>query len=120
MLTNKESKINKDAYNQKRTISSKIGNDLYEENNNSKVIRSRHRKMSWSYFLGSYLSGDELNKFLQVYKDINNDNSRYSNKNNNDFTQDRRLNMHIKNEINNLKNSLLNGKTHRLIKKRKI
>ena len=111
MLTNKESKINGDDYKPKRSISSKIGNDLYEENNNSKVIKSRHRKMSSSYFLGSYISGDELNKFLQVYKGVNNDNSRYSNKNNNDFTQDSSLNMHKKKEINNLKNSLLNGKT---------
>ena len=111
MLTNKESKINGDGYKPKRSISSKIGNDLYEENNNSKVIKSRHRKMSSSYFLGSYISGDELNKFLQVYKGVNNDNSRYSNKNNNDFTQDSSLNLHKKNEINNLKNSLLNGKT---------
>jgi len=111
MLTNKESKINGDAYKPKRSVSSKIGNDLYEENNNSKVIKSRHRKMSSSYFLGSYVSGDELNKFLQVYKGINNDNSRYSNKNNNDFTQDSSVNIHKKNEINNLKNSLLNGKT---------
>ena len=112
MLTNKESKINEDAYKPKRSISSKIGNDLYEENNNSKVIKSRHRKMSSSYFLGSYISGDELNKFLQVYKGLNNDNSRYSNKNNNDYTQDSSLNVHKKNEINNLKNSLLNGKTN--------
>ena len=111
MLTNKESKINGDAYKPKRSVSSKLGNDLYEENNNSKVIKSRHRKMSSSYFLGSYISGDELNKFLQVYKGVNNDNSRFSNKNNNDFTQDSSLNGHKKNEINNLKNSLLNGKT---------
>ena len=111
MLTNKESKINGDAYKPKRSISSKIGNDSYEENNNSKVIKSRHRKMSSSYFFFFFITGDETNKFIQVYKGINNDNSRYSNKNNNDFTQDSSLKIHKKNEINNLKNSLLNGKT---------
>ena len=73
MITNEELKINEEIYKQKRSISSKIGNDINEQSNASKGLKSRHRKMASSYFLGSYISGDELHKFAQEYKGINND-----------------------------------------------
>ena len=63
------------------SISSKIGNDINEQSNASKGLKSRHRKMASSYFLGSYISGDELHKFMQEYKGVNKDN-RNNNKNN--------------------------------------
>ena len=97
MITNKESKINGEIYKLKRSISSKIGNEVEENNNNNKKIKSRHRKTASSYFLGSYVSGNELNKFLQEYKDSNKENIN-QNENN--------LNIEKKNEINNLKNLL--------------
>jgi hypothetical protein len=75
MMTKKETKINGEIYKPKRSISSKIGNDLSKENNDDlKKIKSRHRKTASSYFLGSYVSGNELNKFLQEYKGINGNN----------------------------------------------
>ena len=97
MITNKESKINGEIHKLKRSISSKIGNEVEENNNNNKKIKSRHRKTASSYFLGSYVSGNELNKFLQEYKDSNKENIN-QNENN--------LNIEKKNEINNLKNLL--------------
>ena len=97
MITNKESNINGEIYKLKRSISSKIGNEVEEDNINNKKIKSRHRKTASSYFLGSYVSGNELNKFLQEYKDSNKENIN-QNENN--------LNIEKKNEINNLKNLL--------------
>ena len=97
MITNKESKINGELYKPKRSISSKIGNEVEEDNINNKKIKSRHRKTASSYFLGSYVSGNELNKFLQEYQDSNKENIS-QNENN--------LNIEKKNEINNLKNLL--------------
>ena len=111
MITFAKSKINGDIYKPKRSISSKIGNDDNEENNNLRGIKTRHRKMASSYFLGSYVSGDELNKFLQEFKGINNDNSRNSNKKANNDLSDNNSNIFKQNYINNLKNCLLNGKT---------
>ncbi len=82
MMTKKETKINGEIYKPKRSISSKIGNDLSKENNDDlKKIKSRHRKTASSYFLGSYVSGNELNKFLQEYKESNSENNNPNNKN---------------------------------------
>ena len=63
--------------------------------------------MASSYFLGSYISGDELHKFLQEYKGVNNDNNINDNKNNikgNEISE-----KNINSDINKLKN-LLNDK----------
>ena len=65
MQTKKEVTFNGDIYKPKRSISSQIGNDNVEENLNEKKLKSRHRKTASSYFLGSYISGNDLNKFLQ-------------------------------------------------------
>ena len=107
MLKDEELNIKEDIYKRKRSISSKIGNNINEESNNSKGKRSRHRKMASSYFLGSYISGDELHKFLQEYRGVNNDNNINDNKNNlkgNGISEKK-----INNDINKLKN-LLNDK----------
>ena len=82
MLKDEELNIKDDIYKRKRSISSKIGNNIDKESNNSKGKRSRHRKMASSYFLGSYISGDELHRFLQEYKGVDNDNNIKDNKNN--------------------------------------
>ena len=102
MITNKVSKINGEIYKPKRSISSKIGNEVEEDNINNKKIKSRHRKTASSYFLGSYVSGNELNKFLQEYKESNNQNNNQNNKNQNENN----LNIEKKNEINKFKNVL--------------
>ena len=107
MLKDEELNIKEDIYKRKRSISSKIGNNIDDESNNSKGKRSRHRKMASSYFLGSYISGDELHKFLQEYKGVNNDNNINDNKNNikgNEISE-----KNINSDINKLKN-LLNDK----------
>ena len=115
MLTNEEPKFNEELYKKKRSVSTKIGCNLDEENKNSKVIKSRHRKMASSYFLGSYISGNELNKFLQEYKGVNNDSSINNNKNtNSEISNDNQITEHNLNIINKvnlnaLKNSLLNN-----------
>ncbi len=115
MITFAKSKINGDIYKPKRSISSKIGNDDNEENNNLRGIKTRHRKMASSYFLGSYVSGDELNKFLQEFKGINNDNSRNSNKKANNDLSDNNSNIFKQNYINNLKNGKKNIYNHQII-----
>ena len=115
MMANENSKINEDIYKRKRSISSKIGNNLNDENVTSKGIKSRHRKMASSYFLGSYISGDELIKFAQEYEGISLDNKinktkNDTNVNNNGITDNNNLivkNINEKNDINNLRNLLL-------------
>ena len=79
MIAKKEPKINGEEYKPKRSISTKIGNEVEEENFNSKILKSRHRKTASSYFLGSYVSGKELSKFLQEYKETNHDNNNSGN-----------------------------------------
>ena len=74
MIAKKEPKINGEEYKPKRSISTKIGNEVDEENFNSKILKSRHRKTASSYFLGSYVSGNELSKFLQEFNGKNCDN----------------------------------------------
>ena len=118
MITNEESKINGEIYKRRRSISSKIGNNLNEEINNSRKSKSRHRKMASSYFLGSYISGDELCKFLEEYKGINNDNNinNINNKINDDKISENsnlNINKNKNNDVNNLKNLLLNGKNNK-------
>ena len=107
MLKDEELNIKEDIYKRKRSISSKIGNNIDDESNNSKGKRSRHRKMASSYFLGSYISGDELHKFLQEYKGDNNDNNINDNKN--DLKGNGISEKNINEDINKLKN-LLNDK----------
>ena len=105
MKANEEFIINGDLYKRKRSISSQIGNNINDERNNSKRKKSRHRKMASSYFLGSYISGEELNKFLQEYKEINNNNNINNNKNinkDNGFTENSKKDL-LKNNINYLK-----------------
>ena len=112
MNTNEEFIINGDLYKRKRSISSQIGNNINDESNNSKGKKSRHRKMASSYFLGSYISGEELNKFLQEYKEINNNININNNKNinkDNGFNENTKNSL-LKNNINYLKESLLNEK----------
>ena len=105
MITNKEPKNKGELYRPKRSISSKIGNEVEEENINIKKSKSRHRKTASSYFLGSYISGNELNKFLQEYKENNTENNISKNKNQNENYSN--LNKEKKGDINNLKNLLL-------------
>ena len=108
MFKDEELNIKEDIYKRKRSISSKIGNNNDEESNNSKGKRSRHRKMASSYFLGSYISGNELHKFLQEYKEVNNDNN--INDNNKSKLKGNNISeKNINNDINKLKN-LLNDK----------
>ena len=83
MITNKENKNNGEIYKLKRSISSKTGNEVDNENNNNIKIKSRHRKTASSYFLDSLISGNELNKFLQDSKEENNDNTKKFNNNQN-------------------------------------
>lgn len=119
MKANQEFEIIGDIYKRKRSISSKIGNNINEENNCSKGKKSRHRKMASSYFLGSYISGDELNKFLQEYKGINNDynmnnfNNNYNNIKDNGIPQNN-TNDEAKEAVNLLKNHLLNDKKEKI------
>ena len=112
MIANEELRINEDIYKRKRSISSQIGNNLNSKNNIQKGIKSRHRKMASSYFLGSYISGDELHKFAQEYKGINNDNkiNNIKNKNNDNRIDNNKINIYDKNDINNLRNLLLDNK----------
>ena len=106
MLTKKETKINEEKYKPKRSISSKIGNEDEEENLNSKKLKSRHRKTASSYFLGSYISGNELNKFLQEYKESNSENNNPNNKNLNEngLIKQKNLNIEKKCELNDFNN----------------
>ena len=108
MLTKKETKINGEIYKPKRSISSKIGNEEDEENINSKKLKSRHRKTASSYFLGSYISGNELNKFLQEYKEANDENIDVNNKNfnGNNLIKEKNLNIDKKCEENDINNYL--------------
>ena len=108
MLTKKETKINGEIYKPKRSISSKIGNEEDEENINSKKLKSRHRKTASSYFLGSYISGNELNKFLQEYKEANDENIDLNNKNlnGNNLIKEKNLNIDKKYEENDINNNL--------------
>ena len=113
MITNKESKINGEVYKPKRSISSKIGNEVEDDNINYKKIKSRHRKTASSYFLGSYVSGNELNKFLQEYKESNSENINNQNNINlkdNVLQKENNQNIEKKNEISNLKNLLFENK----------
>ena len=110
MITNEELKINEEIYKQKRSISSKIGNDINEQSNASKGLKSRHRKMASSYFLGSYISGDELHKFMQEYKGVNKDNKNNNKYKNDNGINNNNLNIYDKNDINNLKDLLLKNK----------
>ena len=111
MITNEELKINEEIYKRKRSISSKIGNDINEQSNASKGLKRRHRKMASSYFLGSYISGDELHKFMQEYKGVNKDNKNNNKNNKNDNgINNNNLNIYDKNDINNLKDLLLKNK----------
>ena len=110
MITNEESKINGDFYKKRRSISSKIGNNFNEEINNSRRSKSRHRKMASSYFLGSYVSGEELSKFIEEYKEINNDNNIKNKISDNEISEQSNLNNKKNNDINNLKDLLLNDK----------
>ena len=110
MLTNEKFENNGDTYKKKRSISTKLLSDLDEKNKPSKCIKSRHRKMASSYFLGSYISGNELNNFLQEYKGINNENSTNCNKNTiSEIENDKDEFQHNLNNINKLKNSLINN-----------
>ena len=108
MLTKKETKINGEIYKPKRSISSKIGNEEDEENINSKKLKSRHRKTASSYFLGSYISGNELNKFLQEYKEANDENVDSNNKNfnENNLIKEKNLNIEKKCEANDINSNL--------------
>ena len=110
MITNEELKINEEIYKRKRSISSKIGNDINEQSNASKGLKSRHRKMASSYFLGSYISGDELHKFMQEYKGVNKDNKNNNKNKNDNGINNNNLNIYDKNDINNLKDLLLKNK----------
>ena len=65
MLENPPTKNNEKPYKQKRSFSSKIGNNIIENRKNISSIRSRHRKVASSYFLGSYVTGDDLNDFIK-------------------------------------------------------
>ena len=109
MITNKEPKNKGDLYKPKRSISSKIGNEVDEENISIKKSKSRHRKTASSYFLGSYISGNELNKFLQEYKENNTEIniSKNKNLNENNSTDLNNYNNEKKSDINNLKNYLI-------------
>ena len=112
MITNKEPKNKGDLYKLKRSISSKIGNEVDEDNFNIKKSKSRHRKTASSYFLGSYISGNELNKFLQEYKENNTEIniSKNINQNENNSTELNNLinyDNEKKSDINNLKNLLI-------------
>ena len=113
MITNEQYENNGDIYKKKRSVSTKILSNLDEDNKTSKCIKSRHRKMASSYFLGSYISGNDLNIFLQEYKGINNKNSTNTNKdtfnemsNSNDVSEHNLDNLNNKN-ISKLKNSLI-------------
>ena len=97
MITNKENKNNGEIYKLKRSISSKTGNEVDNENNNNIKIKSRHRKTASSYFLDSLISGNELNKFLQDSKEENNDNTK---KFNNEQNRHDNLNNEKKGDLN--------------------
>ena len=100
MITKKESKINGDIYKQRRSISSKIGNEEEENNIDSKKLKSRHRKTASSYFLGSYVSGNELNKFLQDFKEANCENNNSKNKIQNEVDLSNKNNLNIDKKCN--------------------
>ena len=117
MQTKKEVTFNGDIYKPKRSISSQIGNDNVEENLNEKKLKSRHRKTASSYFLGSYISGNDLNKFLQEYKENSTENIN-SDKNiqyENDIYKGKNLNNKKKCEMDYLDN-LLRSKDNNLKK----
>ena len=119
MQTKKEVTFNGDIYKPKRSISSQIGNDNVEENLNEKKLKSRHRKTASSYFLGSYISGNDLNKFLQEYKENSTENIN-SDKNvqyENDIYKGKNLNNKKKCEMDYLDN-LLRSKDNNLKKEK--
>ena len=65
MIENSSTKNNEKPYKQKRSISSKIGDNVTENRKNISSLRSRHRKVASSYFLGTYVSGDDLDEFIK-------------------------------------------------------
>ena len=103
MILNDNIKVNKEFYRQKRSISSKIGNEFEQSIKNSKSIKSRHRKTESSYFLGSYISGDGLDKIINFYKAEFDDNLQNNNKDfHNEQINQKNLNNKItSNKINN-------------------
>ena len=117
MQTKKEVSINGDVYKPKRSISSKIGNESEEENINLKKLKSRHRKTATSYFLGSYITGNDLNQFLQDYieNSTENINSNKNIQNGNEVYKANNLNNKKKCEMDYLDN-LLKEKNNNLKK----
>ena len=108
MILNDNIKVNKEFYRQKRSISSKIGNEFEQSIKNSKSIKSRHRKTESFYFLGSYISGDGLDKIINFYKAEFDDNLQNNNK---DFHNEQINQKNLNNKITSNKiNNYLNGK----------
>ena len=104
--------FNGKLYKSNKSIPSSIGKYSTEEDNNAKTIITHHRKKISSFFIGSYIAENELNKLLKE----NNDKTSYENKKISDFFYDETNSLSKNTNINihELKNSLLKEKENNL------
>ena len=113
MNKNEKKMFNGKLYKSNKSIPSSIGKNSTEEDNNTKTIITHHRKKISSFFIGSYIAENELNKLLKE----NNDKTSYENKKITDFFYENETNSLSKNtniNIHELKNSLLKEKENNL------
>ena len=113
MNKNEKKMFNGKLYKSNKSIPSSLGKYSTEENNNAKTIITHHRKKISSFFIGSYIAENELNKLVKE----NNDKTYYENKKISDFSYENETNSLSKNtniNIHELKNSLLKEKENNL------
>ena len=112
MNKNEKKMFNGKLYKSNKSIPSSIGKYSTEEDNNAKTIITHHRKKISSFFIGSYIAENELNKLLKE----NNDKTSYENKKISDFFYDETNSLSKNTNINihELKNSLLKEKENNL------
>lgn len=111
MYKNEKKIFNGKLYKSNKSISTTIGKDSIEESNNTKTIISHHRKNISSFFIGSYITDNELNKLLKE----NNDKTTYENRKITDFSYENETNSLSKNiNIYDIKNSLLKEKENNM------
>ena len=112
MNKNEKKIINGKLYKSNKSIPSTIGKDSAEENNNTKSILSHHRKNISSFFIGSYIADNDLNKLL-----YSNDITTYESKRITNFSYEKENNSLPKNanvNVHELNNSSLKEKENNL------
>ena len=108
MIKNEKNIFNGKFFKSNHSISSTLGIDSIEENNNKKPVKAHHRKTISSFFLSSYIVDNDLTKLLKesIDKTIN------ENKKFDDFSYENENNSYLSKNKNiyEIKNSLLKEK----------